>query len=189
MRFDIKALLRLMKQSWRGGGVKIQRTEYRGLWDSFFITGAGWALLIPKEHCPSELTGQIVTWLADMPKIGEFKWVAKGCGPQDIPEGDKAIDLSRYTAGTYETGMVCLPICTTTNALVQYSGSNLVAAFPLDAFAVVQAGANFGFLDAETGIAHWQDEDTQGLFWLCDNADNIPQDVRDAAARFTPQKH
>ena len=85
--------------------------------------------------------------------------------------------------------MVCLPICTTTNALVQYSDRNLAAAFPLDAFAVVQPGANFGFLDAETGIARWQDEDTQGLFWLCDNADNIPQDVRDAAARFTPQKH
>lgn len=102
---DIKAFLRLMKQSWRGGGVKIQRTEHRGLWDSFFITGAGWALLIPKEYCPSEITGQIVTWQADMPKIGESKWVAKGCGPQDIPEGDKVTDLSRYTAGTYETGM------------------------------------------------------------------------------------
>ena len=50
MRFDTKALLKLMKQSWRGGGVKIQRTEHRGLWDSFFITGAGWALLIPKEN-------------------------------------------------------------------------------------------------------------------------------------------
>lgn len=35
MKFDIKAFLRLMKQSWRGGGVKIQRTEHRGLWDSF----------------------------------------------------------------------------------------------------------------------------------------------------------
>ena len=78
MRFDIKAFLRLMKQSWQGGGVKILRTEHRGLWDSFFITGAGWALLIPKEHCPSEITGQLVTWLADMPKIGESKWVAKG---------------------------------------------------------------------------------------------------------------
>ena len=65
MRFDTKALLKLMKQSWRGGGVKIQRTEHRGLWDSFFITGAGWALLIPKENCPGEIAGQIVTWLAD----------------------------------------------------------------------------------------------------------------------------
>ena len=27
MRFDTKALLKLMKQSWRGGGAKIQRTE------------------------------------------------------------------------------------------------------------------------------------------------------------------
>lgn len=108
MRFDTKALLKLMKQSWRGGGVKIQRTEHRGLWDSFFITGAGWALLIPKENCPGEIAGQIVTWLADMPKIGESKWVVKGCDPQDIPEDDRTIDISRYTTGNYETGMACL---------------------------------------------------------------------------------
>lgn len=114
MRFDTKALLKLMKQSWRGGGVKIQRTEHRGLWDSFFITGAGWALLIPKENCPGEIAGQIVTWLADMPKIGESKWVVKGCDPQDIPEDDRTIDISRYTTGNYETGMACLPLCTAT---------------------------------------------------------------------------
>ena len=113
MRFDTKALLKLMKQSWRGGGVKIQRTEYRGLWDTFFITGAGWALLIPKEHCPGEIVGQIVTWLADMPRIGDSKWVVKGCDPQDIPEGDRTIDISRYTTGDYKTGMSCLPAMTT----------------------------------------------------------------------------
>ena len=161
MRFDTKALLKLMKQSWRGGGVKIQRTEHRGLWDSFFITGAGWALLIPKENCPGEIAGQIVTWLADMPKIGESKWVVKGC----------------------------LPLCTATDALIQYGADDRAAAFPLDAFAVVQAGANLGFLDTEAGIACWKDEDTHGLFWLCDNAGNVPQDVLDAVKHFTPQKH
>ena len=140
MRFDTKALLKLMKQSWRGGGVKIQRTEHRRLWDSFFITGAGWALLIPKENCPGEIAGQIVTWLADMPKIGESKWVVKGCDPQDIPEDDRTIDISRYTTGNYETGMACLPLCTATDALIQYGADDRAAAFPLDAFAVVQAG-------------------------------------------------
>ena len=168
MRFDTKALLKLMEQSWRGGGVKIQRTEHRGLWDSFFITGAGWALLIPKENCPGEIAGQIVTWLADMPKIGESKWVVKG---------------------NYETGMACLPLCTATDALIQYGADDRAAAFPLDAFAVVQAGANLGFLDTEAGIACWKDEDTHGLFWLCDNAGNVPQDVLDAVKHFTPQKH
>lgn len=154
-----------------------------------FITGAGWALLIPKENCPGEIAGQIVTWLADMPKIGESKWVVKGCDPQDIPEDDRTIDISRYTTGNYETGMACLPLCTTTDALIQYGADDRAAAFPLDAFAVVQAGANLGFLDTEAGIACWKDEDTHGLFWLCDNAGNVPQDVLDAVKHFTPQKH
>lgn len=54
---------------------------------------------------------------------------------------------------------------------------------------MVQAGANLGFLDTEAGIACWKDEDTHGLFWLCDNAGNVPQDVLDAVKHFTPQKH
>ena len=41
----------------------------------------------------------------------------------------------------------------------------------------------------EAGIACWKDEDTHGLFWLCDNAGNVPQDVLDAVKHFTPQKH
>ncbi len=54
---------------------------------------------------------------------------------------------------------------------------------------MVQAGANLGFLDTEAGIACWKDEDAHGLFWLCDNAGNVPQDVLDAVKHFTPQKH
>ena len=85
--------------------------------------------------------------------------------------------------------MACLPLCTATDALIQYGADDRAAAFPLDAFAVVQAGANLGFLDTEAGIACWKDEDTHGLFWLCDNAGNDPQDVLDAVKHFTPQKH
>lgn len=35
MKFDYKALIRLMKKSYKGGGIKIIRTE-RGLRDCFF---------------------------------------------------------------------------------------------------------------------------------------------------------
>ena len=38
-------------------------------------------------------------------------------------------------------------------------------------------------------VGYWKDEDTHGLFWLCDNAGNVPQDVLDAVKHFTPQKH
>ena len=85
--------------------------------------------------------------------------------------------------------MSCLPLCTATDALIQYGEDNRAAAFPLEAFAVVQGCANLGFLDAAAHIALWKDEDTKGLFWICDNAGNIPQDVLDTVKHFTPQKH
>ena len=39
MKFDYKALIRLMKKSYKGGGIKIIRTE-RELRDCFFLSGA-----------------------------------------------------------------------------------------------------------------------------------------------------
>ena len=88
MKFDYKALIRLMKKSYKGGGIKIIRTE-RGLRDCFFLSGAGWALLIPKEKCPGEVTGQIVTWLADLPRIGYAAWVVKGFDPKPLEPAER----------------------------------------------------------------------------------------------------
>lgn len=189
MRFDTKAILKLMKQSWKGGGVKIRRFE-RGLRDMIFLTGAGWALLIPKESCPGELAAQMVIWLADMPRIGDSKWVVKGSDPQDIPTEESDADLRRFTSGSYDTGLGCLPLRTETDALFQYGEYRAeAAAFPLEAAAVIASGANLGFIDPTIHIARWKDEVTEALFWVCDNVGNVPQDVLDAAKRFVRQEH
>ena len=187
MRFDTKAIVKLMKQSWKGGGVKIRRFE-RGLRDLLFLTGAGWALLIPKENCPGELAAQMVIWLADMPRIGSSKWVVKGCDPQDIPTEESDADIRRFECGSYGTGLGCLPLRTETDALFQY-GKQRAAAFPMEAANVIASGANLGFLDPAAHIARWKDEATEASFWVCDNAGNVPQDVLNAAERFVRLEH
>lgn len=88
MTFSTKALLRLMKQSYKGGGLKVLRAEV-SLRDCFLVSGAGWALLIPKEKCPGEITGQLVAWLADMPRIGDGSWLVKGYDPQPMEAAEK----------------------------------------------------------------------------------------------------
>ena len=97
MKFDYKALIRLMKKSYKGGGIKIIRTE-RELRDCFFLSGAGWALLIPKEKCPGEVTGQIVTWLADLPRIGYAAWVVKGFDPKPLEPAERDLAIADCTA-------------------------------------------------------------------------------------------
>ena len=141
MKFDYKALIRLMKKSYKGGGIKIIRTE-RELRDCFFLSGAGWALLIPKEKCPGEVTGQIVTWLADLPRIGYAAWVVKGFGPKPLEPAERDLAIADCTALTYNLGMKPLPLRTETEFLVQL-GNFETAAFDLDAFAVVDGGAQF----------------------------------------------
>ena len=180
MTFDTKALLRLMKQSYRGGGIRIIRTD-RGLRDRFFLSGAGWSLLIPKETCPGEITGQIVTWLADLPHIGYAAWVVKGFDPKplDLAERDQA--LADCTAPSYVLGLKPLPLRTETDALVQL-GTGQIAAFALEAFAVVSSGANLGAFDPGALLACWQDEVTEAQFWIWNDITNVPEIARTAAS-------
>ena len=107
--------------------------------------------------------------------------MVKGCDPQDIPEDDRTIDISRYTTGNYETGMACLPLCTATDALIQYGADDRAAAFPLDAFAVVDGGANLGAFDPGVILARWTDEDTEAWFWIWNDITNVPEIARTAA--------
>lgn len=111
MTFSTKALLRLMKQSYKGGGLKVLRAEV-SLRDCFLVSGAGWALLIPKEKCPGEITGQLVAWLADMPRIGDGSWLVKGYDPQPMEAAEKAACVQEHTAGVYTLGLKLLPLRT-----------------------------------------------------------------------------
>lgn len=137
MTFSTKALLRLMKQSYKGGGLKVLRAEVSaGL---FLVSGAGWALLIPKEKCPGEITGQLVAWLADMPRIGDGSWLVKGYDPQPMEAAEKAACVQEHTAGVYTLGLKLLPLRTETDVLVQL-GDKTVAALEQLAADVVAPG-------------------------------------------------
>lgn len=179
MKFDYKVLIRLMKKSYKGGGIKIIRTE-RELRDYFFLSGAGWALLIPKEKCPGEVTGQIVTWLADLPRIGYAAWVVKGFDPKPLEPAERDLAIADCTALTYNLGMKPLPLRTETEFLVQL-GNFETAAFDLDAFAVVSGGANLGAFDPGVILARWTDEDTEAWFWIWNDITNVPEIARTAA--------
>lgn len=182
MTLDTKALLRLMKASYKGGGIEIFRREHH-LRDCFFLAGADWALLIPKENCPGEITGQIVTWLADMPRIQGAFWAVKDCMPQPVPAEEQMSILSSYLGGTYEQGMKPLPFFTKSFALLQ-KADGTCAAFSTDGFDVVHLGENLGFLDPQRFLARWQDEKSEALFWLHDRADALTPEIIDAVHTY-----
>lgn len=180
MRFHTKALLKLMKQSHKGGGIKVLRTEMY-LRDCFFLSGAGWALLIPKEKCPGEITGQLVTWLADMPRIGDGFWIVKGFDPKPMDPDEKSLCVPDYTSRTYNLGMKPLPLRTETDFLVQL-GDRAVAALDMGAEAVVDGSVNLGAFDPPAFVAQWQDEETDALFWADNDIVNVCEKARTAAA-------
>ena len=171
-----------MKQSYKGGGLKVLRAEV-SLRDCFLVSGAGWALLIPKEKCPGEITGQLVAWLADMPRIGDGSWLVKGYAPQPMEAAEKAAGVQEHTAGGYTLGLKLLPLRTETDVLVQL-GDKTVAALEQLAADVVSPGLNMGAFDPGARVARWQDEETEAQFWACNDIGSVPENARTAAEKF-----
>lgn len=61
-------------------------------------------------------------------------------------------------------------------------GNFETAAFDLDAFAVVDGGANLGAFDPGVILARWTDEDTEAWFWIWNDITNVPEIARTAAS-------
>lgn len=178
MRFDTKAIARLLKSSYKGGGVKIARTEYK-LQDTFFLAGGGWQLMVPKASCPGEVIGLICGWLGDMPLIGQTVWVYKGCGLDNCGLQDPFWEP--YLAGSYCTGAKPLPLYTSSLRLFKGMDGR-VAAFEQTACAVVGAGLNLGGLDEDA--AQWLDEETDAAFWADNQAGSLTAEVYAAAKNY-----
>lgn len=179
MRFHYKALLKLMKHSYRGGGIKVLRTEV-DLRDCFFLSGAGWALLIPRETCPGEIVGQLVTWIADLPRIGDGYWLVKGYDPHPMEPDEKTLCVQDRTRCVYPLGLKQLPLRTETDILVQL-GDRSIAALDIEAFDVLDGGVNLGAFAPGVHAARWTDEDTGALFWADNDIGNVCSAAREAA--------
>lgn len=62
-------------------------------------------------------------------------------------------------------------------------------AFDLDAFAVVDGGANLGAFDPGVILARWTDEDTEAWFWIWNDITNVPEIARTAGIRLPRLAH
>lgn len=67
MNLNEKALVKLMKNSYKAGGVKLLRTKQ----DSIVLSGGYWLLVIDFQHLPSTVLGLLAEWLRRLPEPGE----------------------------------------------------------------------------------------------------------------------
>lgn len=65
-----KALVRLMKEAYKGGGVKVWRAEW-DYQDLLLISTGYWAMAMPMDQTPGKVLGLLGEWLRRMPLIGE----------------------------------------------------------------------------------------------------------------------
>lgn len=106
--------------------------------------------------------------------------MVKGFDPKPLEPTERDLAIADCTALTYNLGMKPLPLRTETEFLVQL-GNFETAAFDLDAFAVVDGGANLGAFDPGVILARWTDEDTEAWFWIWNDITSVPEIARTAA--------
>lgn len=75
-----KKLVRLMKDAYKGGGVKIWRAAN----DVLYLAGPGWACAMLWEYTPGSVLGLIASWCHGLPRLCQGWWCMDACG--DTPE-------------------------------------------------------------------------------------------------------
>lgn len=92
MTINDKALVKLMKSGYKGGGVKIYR--YRD--DVLFLNGGYWTYVTPWQTAPGNVLGLIVEWLHTLPAANEGVLAIRGC-----EGGFEPLDFATSGYGAY----------------------------------------------------------------------------------------
>lgn len=99
-----KKLVRLMKDAYKGGGVKIWRAAN----DVLYLAGPGWACAMLWEYTPGSVLGLIASWCHGLPHKGEGWWcmdaTREAPEPLDgMPEPIPTLQVSPVQEGTLLT--------------------------------------------------------------------------------------
>ena len=79
-----KTLVKLMKAAYKGGGVKVYRSQH----DVLCLCGAGWACALLWKYVPGPVLGLIASWCHGLPDKGQGWWCMDAYGeePAPVPE-------------------------------------------------------------------------------------------------------
>ena len=106
-----KALAKLMKAAYKGGGVKVFRSPE----DVLYLAGPGWACAMLWAYAPGPVLGQIAAWLHGLPEKGECWWCLDDAKDDPQPIDSMPEPLPALSAAPPEEGGQLLLLALTRN--------------------------------------------------------------------------
>lgn len=160
-----KALLKLMKSAYKGGGLRVARQAMTT--DRLTLRAGAWAVSLPMDVVPGKVLGLLAEWMRELPLIGQSWLLISGEEPerQTVPDDTLAALQEATRAGLYSEGMKPAGLIIREYEVFQL-GDGEILLFRPDLIDLVRSRGNMGLYNGEDESAWWQDEETGAEAWL-----------------------
>lgn len=163
MNLNSKVLVRLMRNAYKGGGVKVYRQD-----NTLFISSGWWAVATPWQYVPGNVLGVLAEWLHHLPRAYEGVWCIKG---NEDGFGDLTDETSGFCTLTERTAPVSDLKLLALYAGEQQAGQAADASvfwFPTDAMQMLDGSKAGELLRCEDNTlwGRWYDEEYAAVVWV-----------------------
>lgn len=160
-----KALLKLMKSAYKGGGLRVARQAMTT--DRLILRTGNWAVSLPMDAVPGKVLGLLAEWMRELPLIGQSWLLISGEEPERQTAPDDTLDVLQEAAraGLYAEGMKPAGLIIREYEVFQL-GDGEILLFRPDLVDLVRSRANMGLYYGDDESAYWQDEETGAEAWL-----------------------
>ncbi|WP_418972335.1 hypothetical protein [Allofournierella sp.] len=171
-----KALVRLMKEAYKGGGVKVCRVDWSYL-DLLVISTGFWAVSMPMEQAPGKVLGLLGEWLRRLPLIGEAYLLRNKADPERLDPAQKSATelLSRREGCQFAVDLKPTPFYVGNKRALQRRDDRQMLFFTAGLLELVDGFLHTGATDTDGDLAQWQQVDTDITVWICPRVDVDPE--------------
>lgn len=171
-----KALLRLMKTAFKGGGVKAWRTVLDHS-DTLLISAGFWTVAMPMEQVPGKVLGLLCEWLRRMPLIGEAYLLRGKMEPERL---DTAYDVMQELIADMSDTAFSVPLKPTPfyvgdKRALQRRDTRQMMFFSAGSLDLADNFLFTGAARPDGTLAQWRQPDTDVVVWLQARGDVAPE--------------
>lgn len=170
-----KALCRLMRRTFKGGGVKVCQTAEK----LFCLDGGYWAAQMPRETVPGTVLAVVAEWLRRLPEPGEGWHCLRDVPPEEFERTAAFAPDVLYSSDQVRAGLLKLAPLTWRTARMAVTEDNVVVWFEAGVTDVLGDLASKGggellvLLDGSTW-GHWTDAETRAQIALMADDRGVP---------------
>ena len=170
-----KALVRLMKEAYKGGGVKVWRTEWDYV-DLLMVSTGFWAAAMPMEQVPGKVLGLLGEWLRRLPLIDEAYMLRQRTEPErlNVREDHMPLLLEAQDDLDFTVDLKPTPFYVGDKRALQRRDDRQMLFFKAELLELAGGFLHTGAANRSGQLAQWRQPDTDAVVWLWPRNDVSP---------------